>query len=221
MNTKPVSKEEFDKLTPGERRVAIARDVIAQLNINRYHPSRGNWCILYEKDSFDTVDHYGRRYDLKAGAELQPDISKGSCAVCALGAVFASAVGLYDNYKVTTSSTRGQFDFNNVALLLKDYFDRITMMAIEIAFEVGDGWYRWAPESAESDELGAEEISDNRISTLGQAEHCECRENFNAEETANLFDQAWFLGNSYDLDDRARLVAIMENLIRNHGDFVP
>ncbi len=216
MNTKPVSKEEFDKLTPAHRRVEIAKDVIAQLSIERYHASHGNWCILYQQGSFSADHECGDSYRLEADRELQPDINKATCAVCALGAVFASAVGLYDNYQVDGKSAGGQFDFGHVSSLLKGYFDPIALMTIEIAFETGKGWYHWAPE-VEIDNLDSGDIADARGGTLYNAAE---KKVIDINEVAGLFDRAWYLGRKYDGDGK-RLHAIMQNIVDNDGEFKP
>ncbi|SRR5258706_8593439 len=83
--------EQFEALPPAEKRIAVARDVLAQLDAERYVAASG---IYVETDASIPVG------DLREGL-LSRD---PKCHVCAKGAVFLSHVRLGDRF--TSDGTR-------------------------------------------------------------------------------------------------------------------
>ncbi len=219
MKTQPVSKEVFDKLSWADRCVAIAQDVIDQLAIRRYVAYQGNWCTAYRGNTLYVDSCTMPNLDLKLDAELQPEIVEARCKVCAIGAVFASAVGLYDNFKVPLGAGLGRFGRGPVHTVASAYFDQVTLMAMEIAFEVGEGWSRWGlmsgfyPESSEKTEKDRENTINDLLAQISPS-------TVNIFETHELFDRAYKFGNDI-VNTSERMIAIMQNIVDNNGEFKP
>jgi hypothetical protein len=129
------------KLTKAEMRVAIAKDVIAQIKAKKYNPVQGCWVIWVDGPDYDDwlVDNSANcRVDVQ---KYTKSIKK--CNVCALGSLFVSAVNKYNNVYGTymTVSTDQVFDTsetNNRSPLLR-YFTINQMRLIEYTFEGGMG----------------------------------------------------------------------------------
>ncbi len=157
----------FKKMTKAEKRVAIAKDVIANLKTRQLKPLSGTYFSIAAGDEFD----------------LQTALAKGAeCTVCALGGLFACAVP----YK---NGDMGAVDIHNGMVIinyLRGIFEKKQLDLIETAFEkklMGDP-YPFATREAEQN-------------------HPAVR-----------------FGKKYP-GHKARMAAIMQNIIKNEGTFKP
>jgi hypothetical protein len=188
------ANKRFDALPPAEKRVAIARDVLAQLSSKKLVASRGTWLIGSGGGALYDVK------DIKKNAELQSILAKQEqCQGCALGGMFMCAVRQADKLKLDELNNVKEFNFNleltsypeDVELdeydqiemddafkYLKRFFPKAQLEMIETAFEQGGG-------ACHSDD----------------------------EATKN------FAYDVQDANDRMRL--IMENIVLHKGKFVP
>ena len=120
----------FKKLTPSAKRVAIAKDVIAQLNTKRLTATRG----VYIEMGAKKVRSSGQQVcELTAGV---------SCQVCALGAMFVAGVERADDLSVADLGFRRNELFSGdngdgAYSYLKRFFKYDQLRAIEKHFE---GW---------------------------------------------------------------------------------
>jgi hypothetical protein len=133
------------KLTKAEMRIAIAKDVIAQIKAKKYNPTQGTWVDQVGGQDYDSWLYHNA---LSCEIDVQnytKNIKK--CNVCALGSLFVSAVNKYNNVYGTfdTVSTDKVFDFkdmNNNSPLLR-YFTLNQIQLIEHTFEGGIGAVYW------------------------------------------------------------------------------
>lgn len=185
----------FAAANPAEKRVLIAKDVIAQIRLGRFKAATQTWVspnvrfssnLPLAEHSSDLIMEFGAdasMRDLFLGKQIQ------SCNCCALGAMFMSCT-LYNNNQTAEdfeNETDWQFDsriegknggFSNG---LNKFFSGAQLKLIESAYEGG---------------IGA----------------------FEAPTSKQAIVYKWV----DDLpDDKKRLVAIMENIIENEGTFVP
>jgi hypothetical protein len=124
-----------------EMRVAIAKDVIAQIKAKKYNPTQGSWV-----DGVDGPDYVDWLFENATTCEVDVQVYTKSikkCNVCALGSLFVSAVNKYNNVYGTykTVSLPSIFDFretNNRSPLLR-YFTIKQIRLIEYTFEGGMG----------------------------------------------------------------------------------
>lgn len=177
------------------RAIAVARDVIAQLNKTSggYTPSTGTY--LFSEYTLDTSKEAG---DLQ---EHLPALQEIGCTVCALGAALLSKARLYDAVPVTTLRLGGDGAFSDslyanrqvCAENLADVFSEDQITLIESAFECSD--MRRKPEDCEWREWMERSIPRDIAAAIA-------------------FGQKF-------RSHRQRMMGIMENIINNGGKFVP
>lgn len=122
-------------MLPFKRRMAIAEDVLASLEVEAIRANTGSFVRL-DLDTLNSVE---------AGQQLQPTFLNPelSCSVCALGACFVSAVKLGNDFCVTEDHIdNNQLPFSDINDTLSKYFSAAQMQLIEIAFEEGRGWWK-------------------------------------------------------------------------------
>lgn len=95
-------KNLYKRLTPSQRRVAVAKDALAQINANIWKP------VGFSYVFFDEPQHR---------TTCLLDIDKTKCQVCARGALFLAAVNKFNDYnpskhtvdKIINRISRSQF----------------------------------------------------------------------------------------------------------------
>ncbi len=215
-------------MSPENRRITIAKDVIAQLLVERYRAAKGTWCDLYPGSlDWDQLPRYSSRtMECPVNQELQPIINSAKCDVCALGALFASAVGVYDNHLVDFEARHGSMELDHLERVLARYFPAPQLVAIEIAFEGGTGGYNWhkrSPTQSEEERrfLEIEYLTNiqKRFVLTSSIEEFAAR---GITELIGLFDDARSFHDMLNYyDPSARMLTIMQNIVVNNGEFKP
>jgi hypothetical protein len=130
----------FEKMTLPEKRVQIARDVLAQLASKRLKAESGVW--LEGKGGKNLFT----KADIKADAELSDILSKTKeCSGCALGGMFMCSVERADNLKIGKLEAVRESDSDHTIAeddafsYLKKFFTKTQLDMIESAFERGGG----------------------------------------------------------------------------------
>lgn len=137
---------------------------------------------------------YVKLTDEKPETQLQDIVNNKSCTVCALGALFVEAVRIKDELLVQELSygnTCNSLSLRDVQAYLKDIFTHEQLMLIEMAYEYNHGNYH--PTDLESDKV-------------------------------DMGLRAVAFGLKYNLRDSSneeRMIAIMQNIIDNNGEFIP
>jgi hypothetical protein len=123
----------FNKLTDYQKRVTIARDVLAQLASNALGVAQGRYVQAEALASLLWSQK-------KEASELLQD---ASCTVCGVGSLFLCGVLRSDNYEIGRSDIRtGSASFNaslsreSTFGYLKQFFPTANLYAIEAAFEL-------------------------------------------------------------------------------------
>lgn len=115
----------FNGLGVEDKRVAVAKDVLEQLDLKKFVAEEGTYFYLESK--------------AKEGESLQKVIDKGeSCSVCAMGAVFASKVRLGNDCNITDDILWDSCIKTGDEEVLKhteDIFSERTMRLMEWCFE--------------------------------------------------------------------------------------
>ena len=193
-------RRKFPALTPpgvmAKARIAIAKDVIANLDVGRMTAAQGEYFHL--GDVTPGVD------DTFEGVTLAIKQPRGgtSCRVCAIGAACVSAVGLYDKAPEAEDDWQSynNVDENTMRDVLARYFSRDQLGLIECAFERSIGFA-----------LG----SDSPRAYLAR--------DFGLAARDRIIPSA-VSPNNYITNpeaDEAILRAIMQNIIKNDGTFRP
>ncbi len=185
----------FKAASAAEKRVLIAKDVLAQIEAKRFKPIVGRWIEARDKNNrlLPLITYDDSRFgEDDSVRELFLNETIGSCNCCALGAVFMSCT-LYNNQTTVEDFDHetGWFDeiiadggsFTNG---LTRFFSRTQLMLIEIAFEGGVGGFK-LDEVAVPPKVALAALNWERKHP----------------------------------NDKKRLIAIMQNIIKNAGKFVP
>jgi hypothetical protein len=182
----------FEKMEPNEKRIAIAKDVIAQLNSEKFLAAES--CYLsFEGDS--ATEEAFKKAMSKATEETEfRDILKKvpQCEVCARGAMFASAVRLFNDFNVGAmrkceeDGGDSSPSYVSIKTVEKRYFSKLQVGLIELAFE------------------GESNISNETSHAVDSKE---------GPDALRMFD--------FYPDVASRMIAIMQNIIDNGGKFVP
>ena len=182
---------EFAFLSPQEKRVAIAKDVIRQLNARKLTARSKTW--LTGGAGIIRIKEEDYQKPVKEILSTQ-----ASCNVCALGSLLVCAAGLANAVTVNDvrdkdSDTYFTVDMFSMTPYLKRFFSMEQLRLIELCFEHGDGGC--SPDTAEE---------------------WEAAEVFAGDEEDDNGDS---IGDG--TDDEVRLRLIMECIMRNNGTFVP
>lgn len=120
----------FKRLSASAKRVAIAKDVLAQLAARKYRATCGTYV-----DGLDVSQNVADDVQLQEIVAGQQE----SCDVCGIGSVFLSAVRLGDNLKVGDAlydrDYDANFDESVMADKVREYFEPAQLALIETAFE--------------------------------------------------------------------------------------
>lgn len=188
-NTKPTKKNK--SLSTKEMRIAIAKDVLAQLKAKKIVATRGCWTDDPKLGSIDDFASTQLEKADKDSVEIKAcDYASkvNKCRVCALGSLFLSGIRLYNGVSWTLNKEDAFFDlshdlFDDIEKSpLNKYFSTKQLQLIEATFEDGDGscW-----------------LSSDRDHVLARAYYVKYR------------------------DAEKRLIGIMNNIIDNEGTFNP
>jgi hypothetical protein len=85
-------KISFDRLSPEAQRVAIAKDVLAQIEAKKLMAKRGTYVSVEPEDITKEFKDTDQVRDLFAASK--------KCQACAVGSLFMSAVGLHDKLTI-------------------------------------------------------------------------------------------------------------------------
>ena len=137
--------EEFKKATKAQKRVMIAKDVLAQIKAERYFPERGEWVRPLWSDDQKSID-----IKLDPNSSIKDAFKSkaiNSCQVCALGGLFMSCTNLNNNTTVQDMKTEyylGEVvqDNDKISNGLNRIFTRKQLMLIETYFEGGEGYFK-------------------------------------------------------------------------------
>lgn len=112
-------KKNFDSMTPSERRVAIAKDVLSQLRIGSISARSGSYVL-----------------GISGGIGPLHEVIDGAigCEVCALGAMCLSAARKFDGIEVNFRDEL-QHERAKILKILSPYFTVRELASIECAFE--------------------------------------------------------------------------------------
>lgn len=110
---------EFKAMSKAEKRVAIAKDVIAQIKAKRYIPKTGDYISFISTCGLSVND------------SIQKNFDKVECQVCGIGSMFMS------NIKFTNKFTLESIPHSGVkqAQILLKYFSKQDLILIECIFE--------------------------------------------------------------------------------------
>lgn len=193
-----MTSEKFNLLSPEKQRIAVAKDVIAQIKAKRYKPAHKGY-VKFLDGNFDIIDAAK-----DTSEDLQTCIPKlKECAVCARGAIFLSTVKIDNSFSVDNVN----YTWNGVyEVEEEDIEERLKLIfgdqqyLIEYAFEGWDSSGQFANQFQDS----SGHFLSNTLEMLYD----------DLESTAVAFHKKY-------KSPSDRVIAIMENIIKNDGLFKP
>lgn len=150
----------FEALSPADKRVYIARDVLEQIRLKKLIPTTGTWLTGVGDEPLVSEK------DIKKDPELQEILAKTKqCEGCALGGIFMCTINAADKLKVSdlngvqefqeerkkdegleacyrtpfNAFEHGQVFYKDAFKYLKRFFTTNQLAKIENAFERGNG----------------------------------------------------------------------------------
>jgi hypothetical protein len=186
------SNAAFKNATKAEKRVMIAKDVLAQIKAKRYIPESGTWVDA----NWNIRGGIDEIHETDSVQKLFADRTIETCSVCALGGLFMSCTNLNNNTCVSDINYGGEGteigerieEGDTLSNGLNKIFSKKQLQLIEVYFEKGDGWF-------------------------GEAGYTG---NYIGEDSRHVE----YFNDAYP-DDDERLVEIMKNIVANDGTFVP
>ncbi len=206
----------FDALSPAEKRVFIARDVLAQLAAKKIVAETGTWVSAANSEQA-VISEQAMAKDKELKEVFD---SMKSCNACALGGLFVCAVKINDRLKISemehvktgrssddedgvdiprNDSTFRAIYLNDIEKYLGRFFSKNQLKLIELAFEAGDGGY-----DADNDD------DEEAVSFFSDLED-------SLEE--DTIESSY--GYTVSVSPHNRMVLIMQNIVANKGKFVP
>jgi hypothetical protein len=197
----------FAKLSPEQKRVTVAKDVIAALNAKQIK-AQANYYLKVYSTKLGPKKHTAAWYaemEKQQEADAQTELLAGKlqCSACAIGAVFTCAVERVNNLKVEDlKSARKSF----MSSYLEGLFSREQLDLMEVAFE---------------------RTSEHAESLRDEDGYYTAREHRSAVDSAIDFGRQ-FESDEWDKDENKPtfdadgcMRAIMKNVSDNNGEFRP
>ena len=206
--------DEFRKASAAEKRVMIAKDVLAQIKAQRYIPEHAVWVAPTFDVKSEVKYNDGYAYDTEEQAdrsvqELWATKELQTCNVCALGGMFMSCVGLNNNTTVRDLEAETEYlsevieNEDSISNGLNKFFTKSQLALIEIYFEGGIGGFY------------IEDLVDGYYGTVSSA----TRKLFSREDDDGYTHLTNFDAKYKTPSDRMK--AIMTNIVENNGTFKP
>ncbi len=210
MAKKKLTNEEFRELPKKQQIVAVAKDVISLLKNKSIQPSSS--FLDLDNDTVDTLKRNGNLQSylpkIFAGnrSRLTGSTNKyrrfATCHCCAAGACFVAYVNRANGYMIDQDlRSVGSVNHKNMLFFMRKIFGEKLIQKIEIAYEAGWGYFgtpfgetKWDRKKTNQSTLPC---------TLSKEEFIAARR-----------------FNNNGIENETRIVAIMENIIKNNGDFV-
>jgi hypothetical protein len=121
----------FNSMTDKQKRVAIAKDVLASIKVRKFKIQQGTYCAL----SFDNKINTDEELNLQ---ELMINNKIQSCKVCAIGSIFMSRVSLGNDYNINPNAHyEGETNIDDDEMLysLVGIFSERQLRLMEYIFE--------------------------------------------------------------------------------------
>ncbi len=114
-----IRNQAFELLSPAQKRIAIAKDALAQIELDVYQPTIGSYVQIFEWTEYREAQEFLHSED-------------AVCLVCAKGALFASVVRFKNEVSMYDLKTaRSGF----ITQKLDGIFDKGQLDLMEVAFE--------------------------------------------------------------------------------------
>ncbi len=190
----------FSKLTKAEKRVRIAKDAIKQLNLKVFISTPGRYVNIEAKEGCE-IERFN---------DLKSQLPNTVCEVCAKGALFIAEISERNNISLREADSSRSTE---ITKRLNYLFSKNQLDLIETAYEL----------TPIIDSNPFLVIYNNNLNTENEYGDRLSPSDFIRKNKENLTEdciKAIKFGNKYR-NDTNRLLAILENIIKNKGEFRP
>lgn len=125
---------DYKKMTRAQRKVAIAKEVISNINIMKI---RAHHAYVSDSDSIP----------IQKTSQQVAEKAKKKCTVCARGAMLLCKVAKYNNYDFLIFGEGYMIGSHDTTMALKDAFSETELELIERAFERNYSYSSWGPDN--------------------------------------------------------------------------
>lgn len=206
-----MTPEKFAKLPYNKQAVLVAKDVITQVKAKKYRAKRQSYVRFSDAST-------QRLINSDENKELHTVLPNLNCHVCARGALFLSHIKYADQFKIKQLNIGRDFwsgdvpDIYDKEILKRDMpFDTLNQYMMETAFELEDIDDHLldliVPPSTLLTRNGKPKVKEKVRQQMYDAGHL-------------LVAACIKFGSRYKNIDN-RLIAIMKNVVKNKGAFVP
>jgi hypothetical protein len=126
---------DLQDFSPAERRVMIAKDVLAELRTKHIRPRQGVFVAAKYEDGTPTL------VATCAGQPMHEALLNNVCECCALGAIFVAAVERFNDVESTDNHVSPNLGLEDIHAPIRKHFSETQMKLIENAFETGNGYF--------------------------------------------------------------------------------
>lgn len=186
----------FAKMKPAQKRMAIAEDVLLQLRKNKYSAEAGVYCDINLKEFISSKKFGLNDENPDKEIELQTLLLDGtieSCEVCAIGSMFMSKVALGNKCTILVETN---WYNDERADIVVSQLDSSTLAIEHLKGIFTEKQLRYIEFAFEGCDIG------NRFTEI----------------SSTFREKIYDFHNEYETND-LRLKAIMENIIKNKGNF--
>lgn len=129
------SNSEFKKMTQDEKRVRIAKDVLASLKANKIIATPGSYCDV-NSNNYKSLEN-------KSFQKLLLKENEVSCEVCAIGSLFVSLVSRENDFRfksnqLISGGTEAVLGIKDMIKKLHPLFTKKQLFLMELVFEGDD-----------------------------------------------------------------------------------
>lgn len=136
-----VREAKFKAANAAQKRILVAKDVLAQVKSGKLTAKTGNWLTVHGVPDTQ-MDEHGEPIGSMREALVHPEVN---CTACALGGLFMSCTLFnnkvefkdYEHEDIGDLISEGEHFKNK----LDTVFCRTQLKLIETAFELGNGWF--------------------------------------------------------------------------------
>lgn len=199
--------KKFDLATDAEKRVMIAKDCLARIELGQIEPNGSRFCKL--------INHKGNE-NIKNKLEITNDVV---CQACAKGSLFMSYIGRVNNYNTYRDDIIDNSEHNREHSKLFEIFSPEQLTLIEYAFE---GTQYIFENKIHFDKETFEKIVNLRLSVAKKNKIILDYDVYNmTHRIINYFDKDGVVCDDLRFKySKVLLVEICKNIIKNKGTFV-
>lgn len=205
---KPMAKKEFDALSSAQKRVMISEDALALIRSNLVQVGTGTYFCPNDRLSYDTS---------ATSDEGKCAIFGNNCHVCAKGALFVSTVMRTNKMSMRVMN---RADTDEKVVDKEKIFSDVEFSLIEVAFEGSDLYCHYESGISYDIQDALDTVWDEEETVRTATKNMTKKDKAAFHKINKDVRAALAMFNKFE-DSTERLTAILLNIIKNKGSFLP